>query len=354
MEIARESIFVSSLRSFFRCFFSVFGILCSIIFFSIFYSTLIGEKTYEEKTEFSILPDLEGRHQLLSISTPAILQIKIHGVIGELQGPTSETIKNILIDSRSGMLSNNRVKGILLHINSPGGAVFDSDDIYRMIKAYKEKYHVPVLAYVDGLCASGGMYVASSADQIFASPPSVIGSVGVIMGPFFNVTQAMEKVGVESKTLTAGLDKDMLNPFRSWKTGEDESLKAVISSMYSRFVQVVTENRPKVDKTKLLNEYGAQVFDGPSAELIGYIDHANIGYEQALASLLHAAQIPPEQPYQLVELKPKHDWLATLMNAQSTLLTGKIEHHLNLSTQKTPNLSSPFAYLYDPERCIAN
>lgn len=349
MEIARESIFVSSLRSFFRCFFSVFGILCSIIFVSILYSTLSGVKSYEEKTEFTILPDLEGNHQLLSIAAPAILQIKIQGVIGEPQGITSETMKNILIDSRSGMLANNRVKGILLHINSPGGAVFDSDDIYLMIKAYKEKYHVPVFAFVDGLCASGGMYIASSADQIFATPSSVIGSVGVIMGPFFNVVQAMEKVGVESKTLTAGIDKDMMNPFRTWKAGEDESLKAVLTSMYNRFVQVVTENRPKVDKTKLLNEYGAQVFDSPSAQLIGYIDHPDASYEQALASLLQAAQIPADHPYQLVELKPKHDWASLLFNTQSTLFTGKIEHHLNLSNQNSHKLSSPFAYLYDPE-----
>lgn len=349
MEIARESIFVSSLRSFFRCFFSVFGILCSIIFVSILYSTFSGVKAYEEKTEFTILPDLQDRHQLLSIATPAILQIKIHGVIGDLKGVSSETMKNILIDSRSGMLSNNRVKGILLHINSPGGDAFDSDDIYRMLKVYKEKYHVPVFAYVEGLCASGGMYIASSADQIFASPPSVIGSIGVIMGPFFNVAQAMEKVGVESKTLTAGLDKDMLNPFRSWKTGEDESLKAVLASMYNRFVQVVTENRPKVDKNKLLAEYGAQVFDGASAQLIGYIDQPDASYEQALAALLQTAQINPQEPYQIVELKTKHDWVSALMNAEATLFTGKIEHHLNLSGQNSPKLSSPFAYLYDPE-----
>ena len=246
------------------------------------------------------------------------------------------------------MLSNNRVKGILLHINSPGGDAIDSNDIYRMIKAYKEKYHIPVFVFVDGLCASGGMYIASSADQIFASPPSVIGSIGVIMGPFFNVSQAMEKVGVESKSLTAGLDKDMLNRFRPWKAGEDESLKAVLTSMYNLFVQVVTENRPKVEN-KLLTEYGAQVFDGPSAQLIGYIDQANASYEQALAALLQAAQVNPQEPYQIVELKPKYDWVSALMNAESTLFTGKIEHHLNLSGQKTPKLSSPFAYLYDPE-----
>jgi ClpP class serine protease len=135
MEIARESIFVSSLRSFCKCFFSVFGIFLSFIAVSMLYAVIAPAKGYEEKTELTILPDLEGNRTLLSVSTPAILRINIHGVIGEPAGVTAENVENILQDSHTGHLTHNRVKGILLHLNTPGGTVTDSDDIYRMIKA---------------------------------------------------------------------------------------------------------------------------------------------------------------------------------------------------------------------------
>jgi Periplasmic serine proteases (ClpP class) len=349
MQIARESVFVASLRSFFRCFFAVFGIFFGIIAASILYSMLGGAaKVYEEKTEFSILPDLKGEHSLLSTSTPAILQINIEGVIGEPMGVNTDDIKNILLDSRSGLLSNGRVKGILLNLNTPGGGAIESDNIYRLIKAYKEKFQIPVFGFVNGLCASGGMYIAASADQVFASPPSVIGSIGVIMGPFFNVTEAMGKIGVASKTLSAGLDKDMMNPFRTWKPDEDESLKNILNSLYAQFVDILTQNRTKIDKTKLLSEYGAQVFDSVKAQEIGYIDMANASYDQAVGALLAAAKIDPEKPYQVVELKPKHDWLSALMNNQSALFTGKIEHHIRFPNQPSSQLKEPFAYLYEP------
>ena len=346
MQIARESIFITALRSFFRWFFAIFGIFFGLIGASMLYSMLGGAaKAYEEKTEFTILPDLKGQHGMLSTSTPAILQINIQGVIGEMIGSTSEDIKNILIDSRSNLLAGDRVKGILLNFNTPGGDAIDSDDIYRYLKAYKEKFHVPVFAFVDGLCASGGMLIAASADQIFASPPSIIGSIGVTMTPFFNLSEGMKKIGVASETLIAGLDKDMMNPFRPWKSDEDKSLKTIINSSYAQFVDIITQNRPKVDKTKLINEYGAQVFDGVKSQEIGYIDTANANYEQAVLALLTAAKIDPEKPYQIIELKPKRDWFSTVLKNQSPLFTGKVEHHFNFGSH---SFKTPFNYLYEP------
>jgi protease-4 len=353
MEIARESIFVSSLRSFCRCFFSVFGIFLSLIVVSILYTAISPAKGHEDKTELTILPDLEGSRTLLSTAAPVILRINIHGVIGEAAGVNSETVEDILRDSHSGTLTHNRVKGILLHINTPGGTVVDSDNIYRMIKAYKEKYQIPVFAFVNGLCASGGMYIASSAEQIFASPPSVIGSIGVLIGPFFNVADAMGKIGVQSQTLTNGLDKDMMNPFRTWKEGEDNSLKVILSSFYNQFVTIVTENRP-VDKTKLIDEYGAQVFDGEKAQEIGYIDVANASYDQALAALMQKANIDPAKPYQVIELKPVHNWLSALVCSKSPLLSGQVEHTLNFPNQKEKSIRDQFSYLYEPGRVCYN
>src|SRR5579872_4778385 len=163
MEIARESIFISSLRSFCKTFFGFLGILIALFLFSILYGSFSSSPLVEEKTTLQLLTDANGKRDLSASSAPAILEIPIHGFIGDPQHVHSESFNDILTDSRTGLLSHDRVKGILLNFNTPGGTVLDSDNIYRMLKAYKEKYHVPIFAYVDGLCASGGMYIASAA-----------------------------------------------------------------------------------------------------------------------------------------------------------------------------------------------
>ncbi len=164
MEIARESIFVSTLRTFCRMFFGVIAILIAFFLFSFLYSSMATSPLLVEKTTMEILPDANGKRVLAPLSSPAILQIPIHGVIGDPQKLNAEVFQNVLLDSRTGLLSHDRVKGILLHFNTPGGTVVDSDVIYRMLRDYKVKYNVPIFGYVEGLCASGGMYIASSAD----------------------------------------------------------------------------------------------------------------------------------------------------------------------------------------------
>ena len=175
----------------------------------------------------------------MASTAPVILQINVHGVIGDPKTLDTHTIENILIESRTGDLKDNRVKAILLHMNTPGGTVVDSDNIYRLVKEYKERYKVPVFAYIDGLCASGGMYVSCAADQVFAGHSSIIGSVGVIIGPFFNLFDTLTKIGMKMETITQGLDKDMMTPFRPWKEDEDASFE----SDHRLFLSAVRQRR---------------------------------------------------------------------------------------------------------------
>lgn len=345
MEIQRESIFVSVIRTFCRFFFGIVAIFLAFILCSIFYSMISPSPLLKEKTNLEILPDARGNRQIASPHAPVILQIPITGVIGDPKNVNTENLENILIESRMGLLSRDRVKGILLFFNTPGGTVVDSDNIYRMLQDYKAKYKVPIFGYVDGLCASGGMYIASSADQMFASSSSIVGSVGVVIGPFFNVYDAMGKIGVHARTLTEGLDKDMMNPTRPWKEGEDASLKAVMAFFYEQFVNIVTRAHPRLDREKLVSEYGAQVFDCVEAQKLGYVDHALSSRKDALLALLREARIDLEKPYQVVQLAPKQDLLSELIQGKSPLFTGKIEHSVDLGQDF---LQGQAAYLYQP------
>ncbi len=346
MEISRESIFVSALRSFCRMFFAVCGMLIAIFLCFYVYSLLSESSLIEEKTTMTILPDAGGNRSVTSFSSPVILQLNIHGIIGEPHVLDTEAVEHMLLDSRTGLLSGDRVKGILLHFDTPGGTVTDSDNIYRMLNNYKAKYKTPIYGYVDGLCASGGMYIASSADKTFAAPSSVIGSVGVVMGPFLNIVDTLGKIGVQTRTFTEGIDKDMMNPLRPWKEGEDASIKAIMAYLYERFVQIVTSSRPRLDKQKLVSEYGAQIYDCVKAERLGYIDTAMSSRNAALAALLQTAQIDSAKPYQVVALAPKSNWVTQLMKSEGSILTGKLEHRFDFGQ---PKIRDRFAYLYTHE-----
>jgi protease-4 len=347
MEFTHESVFVSAIRSFCKTFGGLIGILFAILVGSLLYFMFSSPYQPQEKTTFTVLPDLSRELELKPYNSPVILQINVHGVIGEPLLDT-KTLDAILLDSRRSLLANNRVKAILLHLNTPGGTVNDSDNIYRMLKAYKEKYNVPIYGYVEGLCASGGVYVSSACDKLYASPTSIIGSVGVIIGPFFNIVEGLNKIGVQAKVLTDGLNKDMMSPFRPWAPDEDASLRSIMDFQYNRFVDIVVAAHPRLTREKLTQVYGAQIFDVMKAQEYGYIDVANANYEEALKDLMVAANIDLEHPYQVVELTPALGIMSLLNNSESPLHSGKIEHEITVSGNPAYKIRDQFAYLYLP------
>ena len=348
MEIQNESIFVSALRGFCRSLFIILGIFAAIGIVTFIFFAFSSPYQPEEKTTMAILPDLNGNRELAPLNSPVILRIDIHGVIGDPQRLDSNIMQTILLDSRENLLHNDRVKGVLLHFDTPGGTVLDSDNIYRLLLKYKEKFKVPIYGYIDGMCASGGMYIASAADRLYCGPTGIVGSVGVVFGPFFNVYDTLNKIGVQARTLTEGLDKDMMNPTRPWKPDEDEVLKKLMAHFYHQFVDVVTTARPRLDKTKLVDEYGAKIYDGPTAFDLGYVDAAGSDYDAILLALMQESHIDPEKPYQVVTFQPRRSLLTDLVQGKASLLNGKLEHRLQIGSEADFVIKDRFAYLYRP------
>lgn len=345
MEFKRESVFISAMRSFFKTLFTLIAIALVIIVFSMLKGT--SGKSIEEPDASKPITafDADGSNALLGDDAPVILKLEIHGVIGDLKLNT-KSIATKLNDSRKSPLGD-RIKGIFLHINTPGGTVVDADGIYYALRQYKAKYKVPIYAFVDGLCASGGMYVVSAADKVHATPSSVIGSVGVIMGPNFNLFDLMGKIGVSALTLTEGKDKDTLNPFKQWKPDEAEPIKPILAYYYDRFVSIVTEARARMDKTALVEDYGAKVFDAAMAQQLGYVDVADSDYSASLKDLAAASGIKSDQKYQVVELKTPIKVFSELFESQSVLY-GKIKHTIEFPGQEWLSLSNQPLYFYHP------
>lgn len=337
MEQSHESVFIGMLRSFCKTIAIIFAFLLAFLALIIVLGVFSTEQDASHKTHLKILPDVKGSQKVLSLHAPAILQVKIEGVIGTKE-LNAENIQNILLASQSGFLKNQRVKGILLHINSPGGGVFDSDSIYRALLEYKKKYQTPIYAYVDGMCASGALLIGCAADKIYSCPVGVIGSVGVIMGPFFNFASILDKWDIKSATLSKGEDKDPMNPFRTWKKDEGKDLQNVIDSVYTRFVDIVTKARPNISKKQLLSAYGAKIYPAQQAMDLGFVDYAGMTYNETLQALVDEAKITGE--YQVVELKIKSSLFSNLVQNKASIL-----HKIFFHSQ---NYQEPFSYLYHP------
>lgn len=345
----RDSIFYAAFRSLFTALFGVIGIgLGLILILLLIGSVSMSDTKIDSKLKTTnveeILPNAEGKRQQLSKEAPVILQIDIDGIIGT-EDLDRHTIRKQLVESREGSFKNNRVKAILLHINTPGGTVVDADGIYRALKEYKERYKVPVYAYVDGLCASGGLYVAAAADKIYASDVSLIGSVGVLAPTFANLSKMLEKIGIETLTLTAGKDKDAMNPFRPWKPGEEQNYQDLIDYYYRHFVNIMVNNRP-INKEELIKDYGAQVFTAPEAVNRGFIDVSDISLGETIKQINKEIGIDSDY-YQVVKLKQK-DWWSRLFSENSLLRTGKIQHDVTFMPEMDLALRGQFLYLYRP------
>ena len=342
----RESIFFSGLRSFIVSLFALLGIIVGLFILLLFIggidSLSLGE--LEQEYKVSILPDANGVRKVHLSTVPVILQLDIHGVIGS-EKLSAQNVRNKLTESREGTLKKDRVKAVLIHINTPGGTVFDADDIYHAVMEYKEQYKVPVYMYVDGLCALGGMYVASAADRIYSSDSSLIGSVGVLIPTFVNVSQTLDKIGVQTLSVTAGKGKDAMNPLRPWRPGEDENYVYLTDYYYQHFVNLVSSSR-RIDKDKLINDYGAKVFPAPQAQEIGFIDESGKSRRDALQELVHAAGLEGKD-YQVVRLESKN-WFSEFLNAESPMFSGKIKHQVQLGSELDPDLAGKVLYLYHP------
>lgn len=343
-----ESIFYASIRAFFIALFSIMGLIFGILLLVVLLGGATGSIDGQPQINYvytpEILPNAAGIRKDLSSDTPVILKINLNGIIG-LDGLKREKIEEQLVESQERTLKG-RVKAILLHINSPGGTVIDADGIYRVIKHYKETHQIPVYAYTDGLCASGGYYVASVADKINSSEVTLIGSVGVIIPTIMNFSQLIEKWGIQSMTLYDGKGKDNMNPFRPWHKGEEDNIKDAVNYYYGMFVNIATANRPSLDKTKLIDEYGANVYPAAIAKELGFIDQSGSSLSDTIKELAEKIQITDDN-YQVISLESK-SWVSELFTGQFNLLHGRVTHRIQFSPETNPELMQHYLYLYRP------
>lgn len=181
---------------------------------------------------------------------------------------------------------DDRIKAVLLRINSPGGTVTASDIIYHEIEQFKKASGVPVIACIMDLGASGGYYVAVSADKIVAHPTTVTGSIGVIMLNL-SVEGLMQKIGVKDTSIKTGEHKDMGSPLKTMTEEEQKIFHGVLDDMYQKFLAVIVKNRQGLSMEKLRPLADGRIYTARQALELGLIDQ--IGYLDDAVSLAKEA-----------------------------------------------------------------
>lgn len=134
-------------------------------------------------------------------------------------------------------------KGILLYIDSPGGAVYQSDELYLELMEYKAETDRPIFAYLGPQATSGGYYIACAADYIYANRNSITGSIGVISGQSVDLSKFLETHGIKINTFYAGKNKDMLGIDTPVTPEQEEIMQKIADECYQQFTGIVAESR---------------------------------------------------------------------------------------------------------------
>ncbi|MGD0652226.1 MAG: signal peptide peptidase SppA [Verrucomicrobiia bacterium] len=234
-----------------------------------------------------------------------IAVVYLTGVISEADGMTSDQgIVGDIKDQIDQALEDKRVKAIILRINSPGGEVVASDEIYRAVAAAREKK--PVVASMETVGASGAYYAAMGASYVMATDLTITGSIGVILQSF-TFSGLMDKVGVKSYTFKSGEYKDILNPTREPTPAESNLVQNLIMEVYDKFIGIVAKER-KMDVEELRSGLAdGRILSGKQAKEAGFVD--GLGYfddavEKAkeLANIREARVIRYMAPFSLRNL----------------------------------------------------
>ncbi len=200
--------------------------------------------------------------------------LRAHAAIIQVNGPimaTASASAENIIASLEQALKSRHVRGIILNINSPGGSPVQADYVYKAIVSARHDHpNIPIIAVCNDMCASAAYFIASGANQIYADEASLVGSIGVLINGF-GFVDAMNKLGVERRLLTAGVNKGFLDPFSPLTGDERARAQTLINDIHQQFIQRVVAGRG--DRLSRGGDiFSGAVWTGHQAQQLGLID----------------------------------------------------------------------------------
>ncbi len=198
-----------------------------------------------------------------------IAVLSIEGTISENDGYTYD--QQYLLDTVEDLIDDNQNVGLLLRIDSPGGAVYQIDELYNKLMEYKKITERPVYAAIESYAASGGYYEACAADKIYANRNAITGSIGVIMGEFLDVSELLDELGVNVTYVSTGANKAMGNSYEPLTEEQKAIYQSVCDESYETFIDVIVKARG-LDETTVRTLADGRIYTANQALQHGLID----------------------------------------------------------------------------------
>ncbi|HWO97313.1 MAG TPA: signal peptide peptidase SppA [Bacillus sp. (in: firmicutes)] len=231
------------------------------------------------------------------------------------------------------------VKALVLKINSPGGGVVESAEIHKKLMDFKKKTKKPLYVSMGTMAASGGYYISTAADKIYAIPDTLTGSLGVIMQGI-NYSGLAEKYGVKFETIKSGPYKDIMSPSREMTEAERNIMQTLVNNAYSGFVHVIKEGR-NLSEERVREIADGRIYDGRQAKNVGLVDE--LGYmEETIADVKKTASLKNAQ---VVEYEQTFSLPAFLSAKSQQLFSDDVELTNLMEMLSKPN-SPRLMYLY--------
>jgi protease-4 len=243
----------------------------------------------------------------------AVLEIK--GLIANAQP---------IIENLTGFSKDDSVKAVVLRIESPGGGVGPSQELYTEIRRTAEKK--PVVASMGSVAASGGYYIAAAAQKIYANPGTITGSIGVIL-QFSNLEELFKKIGFRTEIVKSGIFKDVGNPSRKMTPEERAYLQEMVDNVHQQFVRDVAQGR-NMQVEKVQEVADGRILTGEQAKELGLVDElGNLQDAIGAAAKLGAIEGEPKIVY---PEKKKRSVLDFLLDGVTEHLADRLQEYLGL------------------------
>ena len=187
-------------------------------------------------------------------------------------------------------------KGIVLYLDTPGGSVYETDEVYLKLMEYKETTGNPVYAVMGSMCASGGYYLSCAADKIYANRNTTTGSIGVTFGTMLDISGLLEDYNVKTNTITSGPNKAMGSMYEPMTDEQRAIFQSLIDEAYDQFTGIVAEERHMhIANVKELAD--GRIYSAQQAKDVGLIDEV-CSYNDAITDICDEAGLPTDQVYE--------------------------------------------------------
>ena len=303
---------------FFNVFFRTLGFLSALLIFLVIINILLHFSNNIQKNQFVMTDGIESSDNIIG-------NINLNGpIFNNNKDVLSNNFYNYInpeqVKSYLEELKRIKIKVLLININSPGGTVSATAELEKILHEFKKETNTKVYFYTKEILASGGYWVATTADKIFASYGSIIGSIGV-SGPswfYYNTPLSLSsgilgqtietKEGIEVFNQNAGEGKDLFNPFRRPKTDEIKHLQNIVDDVYNDFVTKVSKSR-KIEISNLKNNIGALIYSSNQAKNNFLIDDI-LNYEALIKLIIKENEF---EDYKIYENKVSNSILTNLL-----------------------------------------